>query len=172
MKLIMPIARQIAPPFLLLSLFTVNGSGLWFLLWIPTVALLYSIIRLCYLVITRNKKVNENTNLQFIRPILSSIISILLIVITVFSFQQASEQSFKLALKLQQACNEHQQCLAHLSEAIPLYGDHQNRASLGDVKSYPVFYDTDRKTFELTLQRMPDSNVVFAGGVGLELTQQ
>ncbi len=172
MKLTMQIAKQTAPPFLMLSLFNVNGPGLWFLLWIPAVVLLYSIIRLCYLVITRDRDTTKNTNPQVIRPVLSIVISILLIVITVFSFRQASEQSLNLALQLQQACNEQQQCLAQLPEGIPLYAEHQNRASLGGVKSYPAFYDTDRKTFKLTLQRMPESIVVFSGGVGLELTQQ
>ena len=151
---------QIIPPLVLLLVLNAQGPGLWFIMGLPALCGLISLLS----IIIKLFQFKKNKQ-RLIRPLLTVLIFVLIFSVAQLSYKHAhslaQSQAQILLLSCQPACpksiNGWQQ------------KDEVSRSVLGDLISYPVFYRNKGNGFELELFQSNSFGDVFSGQAGGEL---
>ena len=152
--------RQIVPPLSLLMAFSTHGPGFWFLIGIPVLCLLISlitlIIRLCNF--KKNKKL-------IIRPILTISISSVLFIIASYSYSIATSEADEIFKSIDAQCKLNNVCPRQIEGWEELEAGKSYRKKVGGFIRYPLTYYNYENKFSLYLHQFSDLGKNYDGGI-------
>lgn len=143
-------ALQILPPLSLLFIISRHGPGMWFLLMVPGLCFLVSVISLA----AKSFNLRRNRD-RIVRPTLTIAVSVSLFFLATYTYSNALKQSQVVFEALSKDCVSVVQCTPDLS-SWELRFDGRYSRTVGEGITYPLFYSRLDNGFRLQLAESLD----------------
>ncbi|GAA3935395.1 hypothetical protein [Litoribacillus peritrichatus] len=150
---------QIIPPLLLLGFFSRSGPGFWFLLGIPALCFLISVISLVIKLF--NLKKNRS---RIVRPGLVLIIFSGLFSAANYSYQVAVEEADEIFHSFNEDCRLNSECPLRPDGWEEVEAHRRYRLQVGGEIKYPLTYTYHGDHFSLYLHQSVDMGKHYEGG--------
>lgn len=156
---------QTIPPFLMLSLLflTDKGTALVFLAGLFIIPVLISFLSIIFKLINLKKR-----KYYLLRPILTIVSFILMIMIANWTYYTARDQAIAEANTILELCNTHMLC-PQQPPGWQTDGRWIQKNDLGTWFSYSASYYYKPESFEIRLYQGPDLGDIITGGINTPL---